>query len=165
MQAQLLAESMNIDTEEAYRRIEGIMYRKWEKIFETIKPYASIPPVLEDLKKRGFKLAVLSDFPVNTKLAYLDLEGFWDCALASEEAGYLKPNPEPFMLLAECLDLRPEQILYVGNSYEYDIVGANKAGMKTGYFAKRGKKPGKADIIFSSYKNLVLNIEEKMGNM
>lgn len=160
LQASLLAESTNMSVEEAKGTIQAIMYNKWENIFRGIKTFPYVLPVLTELKRRNFLLGVLSDFPVLTKLAYMNLEGLWDCALASEEAGYLKPNPEPFLATAEKLDLEPSQILYVGNSYEYDVLGAKQVGMKTAHFTRKRGNNTEADVVFSGYKNFIHYIEE-----
>jgi putative hydrolase of the HAD superfamily len=66
------------------------------------------------------------------------------------------------------MGLPPEEILYVGNSFAYDVVGAKKAGMKAawitrsfaaGRFATHASPAGagpdvKADFVFSGYRQL-----------
>jgi putative hydrolase of the HAD superfamily len=92
---------------------------------------------------------VLSDFPVSNKLVYMGLEGLWDCAFTSEETQYLKPDSRPFIELAKQLGTEPKNVLYVGNSFKYDVLGAKKAGMYTAYLSKKPAK--EADINFTSY--------------
>jgi putative hydrolase of the HAD superfamily len=120
------------------------------------------------LKEGGLKLGLLSDFPPETKLKYLNIPDLWDTVLCSETIGALKPDPLPFAELARSMGLPPEKILYVGNSFPYDVAGAKKAGMKAAWvsrgFAARGlgarrKSPGafsgvKADFVFSGYRQL-----------
>ena len=79
-------------------------------------------------------------------LEYLGLVGFWDVTMCTEESGYLKPDPEPFLLLAERLGFVPEQILYVGNSYAYDLVGGHAAGLRTAHRVRRPPKGLIADV-------------------
>jgi putative hydrolase of the HAD superfamily len=43
--------------------------------------------------------------------------------------GVSKPDPEIFRFALEPMGLRPEQCLYVGDTYRYDIVGAQRAGL------------------------------------
>jgi putative hydrolase of the HAD superfamily len=101
-------------------------------------------------------LALLSDFPPETKLKNLGLAGCWDAVLCSEKIGALKPALRPFTELAQALGCPPEQVLYVGNSRLYDAAGARRAGMKTAlvthWFACSGKN--KADFTFHSYRQL-----------
>lgn len=162
LQAELLADSLDIPVDKAEYCIDNIMYKKWEDIFRGIKIFPSVPPLLLRLRENNLKVAVLSDFPVDTKLGHMNLDGLWECAISAEQSGYLKPNPEPFLLLSETLSLPPEDILYVGNSYEYDIKGARQVGMKTAFFTNCKKNGLEADIVFSSYENLLPKIEEIM---
>ena len=55
------------------------------------------------------------------------------------------------------LGVKPEEILYVGNSAKYDVLGAKNAGMKTAYLEPLWRrllhKPLKdADISFKNYR-------------
>jgi putative hydrolase of the HAD superfamily len=104
---------------------------------------------------------MLSDFPLENKIEYLGLRGKWDAILCSEATGRLKPDPLPFIKLAEALGLPPEKILYVGNSFSYDVIGAQKAGMKAAWIKPMiscsrvfGKKRKTADFVFYNYRQL-----------
>jgi putative hydrolase of the HAD superfamily len=103
-------------------------------------------------------LGLLSDFPPETKLGYMGLSGIWDAVLCSECCGALKPHPVSFQELAAAMSLPPEQILYVGNSHAYDVIGANRAKMKTAWikpkFFPSGKKEPAPDFIFTNYRQL-----------
>ena len=154
LQAELFAEEMDISLSKSREMIEKIIYPTWEEILGETDLYSGVREVFETLRSMGLKLGVLSDFPVPKKLELLKIDGIWDYAYSSEEVGYLKPNPEPFTHLADCLSLAPEDVLYVGNNYEYDIVGASKVGMKTAYLSSKRKNP-LPDISFSKYSELV----------
>ena len=56
-------------------------------------------------------------------------------------------------MLAERLELKTEEILYVGDRYHSDIVGAYKTGMSTAHLSRKRRVNSLADITFSSYKN------------
>lgn len=153
-QARLLAELMHVSPERASRRIERAIYCRWQRIFRHIRPFPYLSDFLLRLQSHGYPIGILSDFPVGDKLAHLNLPQVWDCVISAEETGYLKPNPEPFLYLATCLGSAPERVLYVGNSYKYDILGACKVGMKTAYLASEPDKDGVADIVFDDYRKL-----------
>jgi putative hydrolase of the HAD superfamily len=87
-------------------------------------------------------------------MAILKLDVEWDLAASAEDVGYLKPNPEPFIYVADKLDVPVRNILYVGNHYDYDILGANKVGMKTAHLSRRRRNGTHADFTFASYKEL-----------
>lgn len=158
-QAALVAGSMGIDEAKARALIEKKLYEDWEGKFRIIEPLPGLKEGIEELKKRGFKLGVLSDFPVQNKLKFLGLEG-WECSFTSESTGYLKPHPESFIELAKRLGLKPEEILYVGNSYEKDIEGAAAIGMKTAHLSSKPVKNSIADLTFNRYEQLFEYIQQ-----
>jgi putative hydrolase of the HAD superfamily len=153
VQAGLIARAMNASEVEVRVKVEKLLYEDWEKSFRIIRPPGGLKEGLEALRKGGYKLGVMSDFPVQNKLKYLGLED-WDCAFTAESTGYLKPHPEPFIELARRMELEPHEILYVGNSYSKDIIGASDTGMKTAYYGT-GLPPGHAaDFTFTKYPDL-----------
>ena len=153
-QAQILAELMHIPYERAKARIEHAIYRRWQRIFRHIRPFPYLSDFLLRLQSHGYPIGVMSDFPVGDKLAHLNLPQVWDCVISSEETGYLKPNPEPFLYLASALGTVPERVLYVGNSYEYDIIGAYNVGMKTAHLTRDSVGDSLADFVFDDYRAL-----------
>ncbi|MDC7239014.1 MAG: HAD family hydrolase [Spirochaetales bacterium] len=157
-QAELFAKRMNISLDEAVEIIEKVFYTKWELIFKRVRPFIGLQRELENLKARGLKLGVMSDFPVGKKLEYFAVDGHWDVTMSSEETGYLKPHIRPFEVLAEKLGCRPEEVIYVGNSYKYDMVGASAAGMKTVYVNWKGKKIPEADLTITNFRHFSRDI-------
>jgi len=160
LQAELLAISLKVTVEKAAELIERNIYGRWEETFRRITAFPGIHELLERLKGQGLKLAVISDLPVERKLRFLKLEGLFDCAFSAEETGYLKPNPEPFLELAGRLGLSPGDIMYVGNNYKYDILGAKEVGMKSAHLTGKRIADSKADLTFSSYAQLEDSILE-----
>jgi HAD superfamily hydrolase (TIGR01549 family) len=64
-----------------------------------------------------------------TKARRLGLLDRVDSFLASDAAGYRKPDPRIFALALERAGAAPHEALYVGDSIGYDVVGANRAGI------------------------------------
>jgi putative hydrolase of the HAD superfamily len=111
--------------------VEKLIYRGWEPLFKRVRLFPRVKETLAALKRDGFKLGLLSDFPPNVKLENLGLSGLWDAVICSEEAGRLKPDPRSFLSLADALETSPDRVLYVGNSARFDAAGAAGAGMLT----------------------------------
>jgi putative hydrolase of the HAD superfamily len=172
-QARLMAEILNEPPEELEEKVRRLIYRGWEPIFKKIKLYSHAEETLTALKAAGIKLGLLSDFPPEEKLKNLGIFELWDTVLCSEILGELKPDPLPFVELARRMGLPPEKILYVGNSFSYDVEGAKKAGMGAAWIkfgrknptlkagVKAGVKTGAgaggppaADFVFSDYRQL-----------
>jgi putative hydrolase of the HAD superfamily len=134
-QARLAAKQLGEEPAAVKEKIDSLIYRGWESHFKRIALFPHVRETLAALREAGFRLALLSDFPPEQKLENLGLAGCWDAVLCSERSGALKPHPLSFRDLAEALRLPPEKILYVGNSYRYDVLGARRAGMQTAWIA------------------------------
>jgi putative hydrolase of the HAD superfamily len=168
-QARLMAEILREPPEEIREKVRRLIYRGWEPAFRKIKLYPHVEETLRAFKAAGIKMGLLSDFPAGEKLKNLGIFEFWDTVLCSEVIGELKPDPLPFGELARCMGFPPEEILYVGNSFPYDVAGAKRAGMGAAWI-RSGKKrlslktsiensikpggPPEADFVFSDYRQL-----------
>ena len=166
-QAAVTASFLGVQAGQIQDKIETLIYRGWEPHFKKIKLYARVKSTLTAFKAAGLKLGLLSDFPPETKIKYLGIDSFWDTVLCTEEIGALKPEPFPFIKLAQALGTEPAQILYVGNSLKYDVIGAKRAGMQTALISrsvwstgggrlnsKPDKNSDKPDFIFRDYRQL-----------
>ena len=158
-QARLLASIMKIPIEDAKDQINSVCYEGLKPYFKKIKPYPFVYDTVCALKAAGLKLALLSDFPPEQKGSIWGIRSLCDVCIGSEESGALKPSKYPFGILALKLNLKPEEILYVGNSKKYDVGGANNFGMKSAYLLKGFRKwfniPLKeATISFRNYREL-----------
>jgi putative hydrolase of the HAD superfamily len=158
-QTAFVAKILDIPLEETREKIERLIYHAWEIRFKTLKPFPHAPETLASLRKAGFKLGIMSDFPPETKLKYLGLSGIWDAELCTERCGMLKPHLLPFKELAAALALPPDKILYVGNSRPLDVAGACRGGMKTAWikpplFPGKGRKKPMPDFVFNDYRQL-----------
>jgi len=158
-QADVIAKLLAVKPESIKEKIDTLIYNGWEPLFKKIKLYKNVVETLTALRKSGYKMALLSDFPPEKKLEYLGISGIWDTVLCSERCGAIKPHLLPFTELASAMSLPCEKILYVGNSRPYDVIGAKRAGMKTAwiknvFFPGSGLKKPKPDFVFSNYRQL-----------
>jgi len=126
----VFAQQLRCSRERADRIRQGIIYSGWEENLRKVKTYKGVREALISLKKAGLKIAALSDFPIGRKLQFFGLNGLFDVTLGYPETHRLKPHPKPFLLMAEKLGVLPEEILYIGNKFHYDVRGAENAGMR-----------------------------------
>ncbi len=153
------------DVEYAKVRINEVVYEGLKPYFSKIKTFPDVYQSFVAFKSSGLKVGILSDFPPEQKGRLWGLRSLCDVCIGSEESGALKPSIYPFGILAKKLGVAPGEILYVGNSVKYDVLGAKRFGMKTAYIMTGFRrlfniKCREADISFKSYrqlKNIVLN--------
>jgi putative hydrolase of the HAD superfamily len=152
MQARLFAARSGLSAEKAAEILDRVMYGELDGYFRRARLYPGLLECLDSLQAAGLRLAVLSDFPPLRKLEILGLKDRFEVARATEESGFLKPAPEPFLALAAELGLAPAEVLFVGNHPIYDIQGAAGAGMPA---ALRGHSPApRASLHFKDWSKL-----------
>jgi HAD superfamily hydrolase (TIGR02253 family) len=108
-----------------------------------IGPYPNVKPVLKKLKRRKIKLGIITDAPALKawkRLNAMGLDDLFDTVIAFEDTGRKKPHKLPFRLALKKLNLKPEEVLFVGDWPEKDIKGARNAGMKTVFARYGGRK-------------------------
>ena len=129
------------------------------------KPYPYVSDVLKELKKRKYKLGVISDAPhlkLWLRMTEARLTDYFDVVVSAEEAGKTKPESAPFLMALDKLKVRPEQVLYVGDNPKRDIQGAKVLGMKTAlaeYGMQEGHKKhlkgNKPDFILKDIRDIL----------
>ena len=102
----------------------------WNKNKLLAKLYPDTIPVLEELKKEGYKLAIISNSPNNNVeqvMEKFDLGKYFDAVILSWETGTLKTDKEMFETALKKLKVKKEDALMVGDSIPTDIEGAKNA--------------------------------------
>jgi putative hydrolase of the HAD superfamily len=88
-----------------------------------------------------YRLGLVSNFThppaVEHILARVGLERFFDGVIISGRLGVRKPHLAVFMELSRLLALPPDEIVFVGDELQADIVGAQKAGMRAVWMTYR----------------------------
>jgi REG-2-like HAD superfamily hydrolase len=86
---------------------------------------------LERLREQGYRLGVISnsDGRIEALLREVGLAPHFDFIIDSHVVGIEKPDPRLFHLACERAGVEPAEVIYVGDIYEIDVVGAQGAGM------------------------------------
>jgi len=94
-------------------------------------------PLLEALRARGIKTAIVSNTPWGSPAgawrAELTRHGLLDKADATVfcmDVGWRKPHRAPFDRALSLLEVAPAEALFVGDDSRWDIVGAQNAGLR-----------------------------------
>ncbi len=113
----------------------GEMYRQflaWYQIHCRVKtkPYQGIPELVAELKRRGFRLAVISNKadPATRELIAHFFGGWFDFVLGATESRKLKPDRAMLDAALDALSLDAGEAVYVGDS-QVDIETAGNAGL------------------------------------
>jgi len=106
-----------------------------------LKPYPNVKTTLKKLKKRGLKLAIVTDAPrlkAYQRLVAMGIDDYFDFVTGFEDTGKEKISQLPFKVAIERLKIKPENIMMVSDSISRDLIGARKLGMIT-VLAKYGQ--------------------------
>ena len=95
------------------------------------RPYPEVPAVLEDLRGRGLRLVVVSNWDVSLHevLERTGLDLLVDGAISSAEHGAAKPDPSIFAAGLALAGVEAGEALHVGDDLEADVGGARAAGI------------------------------------
>jgi HAD superfamily hydrolase (TIGR01549 family) len=111
------------------------LHRVVERLLEidqswTVRAVPSAQELLHALRTAGRSLAVCSnwDYPIEKYLKQAGLPRV-DVIVTSRDIGARKPHYRPFETVAAELNVTPESILFVGDNWECDVVGALRVGM------------------------------------
>jgi len=119
-------------------------------------------PVLKILKKTR-KIALISNFDypphVYSLLSDLGLKHCFESIVISGEIGIKKPDPRIFLHALNDTGLKPEEVVFVGDSPE-DVQGAHAAAVYP-ILIQRKKNGGK---VISDYNTEFLYVEENREN-
>jgi len=95
---------------------------------QNVSLFDGVEDVLQHLQK-DFQLISLTNG--NADIELVGLKHFFDLSLNGEDFAKPKPDPEMFEHALKQLQVRPEQVLHVGDHPNHDMLGAFNLGMKT----------------------------------
>jgi FMN phosphatase YigB (HAD superfamily) len=109
--------------------------------------------VLEALRAR-YPLGLLSNFDSAATgmkiLATHSLRPYFSAIHISEAIRYRKPRREAFLHTAEVMGVTPQDVLFIGDTFALDVVGAKGVGMDVAWFDRQNTPP-ELDKILPDY--------------
>lgn len=100
--------------------------------FRAMRP--EIPAVLEEIRKLGLKIGLISNVnsrgQVPTNLEKYGIKQYFDPIILSSEYGVRKPDPSIFHYAARLINEPTSACLYVGDRVMRDVLGAQRAGYR-----------------------------------
>lgn len=104
----------------------------WNAFLENIDIYDGVYTFLESVK--NVPICLVTDLTAHIqhrKIKKLHLNQYTDYLVTSEEAGREKPHPYMFLLALHKMDLKPNEVCMIGDSYKKDILGASQLGISS----------------------------------
>jgi putative hydrolase of the HAD superfamily len=88
--------------------------------------YDDVLPTLERLREQGLIIGLIS----NISMDRAGLERYLDFTITAKDVGAGKPEAVIFSTALKKADLAASEVIYVGDQYQIDVLGANRAGIK-----------------------------------
>ena len=127
---------------------------------EFYKPESVVPEdvrrVLPQLKESGYLLAVISnrDKPFQDVLDEHGISEFFDFSMAAGEVNVWKPDPGIFEHGLQRVNVSAQEVIYVGDNYYADVVGARAAGLQPVLYDPLGIFPNPDCAAIKSFDEL-----------
>ena len=129
------------------------LIRIWNSQLESANLYDDTIGILESLKRKNVKLILISNTtPIsNDVIKKLNIQGYFNLVFFSCNEGTLKPSPFVYQKILSKLNLKPEEVIAVGDQIETDIQGAETYGIKAVLLDRENKQ---------DYKHKIYDLDE-----
>ncbi len=135
-----ILEQLNLEfTPDDITQIIFTNHLKWRS---QIVLYAGVLELLTELQN-NYKLACISNISegdlAREDMNHFGILNFFDCIVMSSDLGIRKPAPKIFRHVLKKLNLKKEEMIYIGDTLYDDIKGAKAAGLLMAIHIKRDR--------------------------
>ena len=115
------------------------IYDEWSSCHH-FELYDDVADVLRGLHASGLRMGLISNTQrsLTAFQEHFALEGLFAVAVSSFDHGYMKPHPSIFESALRQVCARPDEAVMVGDSFEHDIEGARRLGMRAVLVSRSG---------------------------
>ncbi|GIW47219.1 MAG: haloacid dehalogenase [Deltaproteobacteria bacterium] len=141
----LMLTKLNIGADKSFLEdlVEDMVVAHMETIFNSVSFPKENRDILLAIKEKNYRIALLSNFDhAPTAYRILDafgIKNFFDTIVISVEFGWRKPKPCVFNKVLSSLGVAAEEAIFVGDSFEADVIGAKWVGMSAIWVNKRNE--------------------------
>jgi HAD superfamily hydrolase (TIGR01549 family) len=130
--------------------------------FDADDLYADVRPTFSRLREMGKRVVIAGNQPVEARAALEAMELGADAILISADLGLEKPSLDFFQKVCESVGARADDVLYVGDRVDNDVLPAKSAGLQSflirrgpwGYLHAEWPQAAQADAIINSLSDI-----------
>ncbi|MDR2832912.1 MAG: HAD family hydrolase [Streptococcaceae bacterium] len=136
----------------------------YEEELDNIQMLDEMRLTLDFLREKKIPVGLITNGPTEHQLKKVKKLGLYEYVepgrvIVSGATPFQKPEKEIFNLAARQFGMNPETTLYVGDSYDNDVLGSNRGGWKSMWFNHRGREIPKGkerlhDVEIDSFEQL-----------
>jgi HAD superfamily hydrolase (TIGR01549 family) len=137
---------------------------QYEKMLENLQLFPEVLALMEKLTDLNYTIGIITNGPVDhqwNKIRSLKLLTHIkeDHIFVSDGVGAAKPNPAIFNFASKKVDVLPENMIYVGDSWVNDVIAPMKAGWQSVWYNHRRRNPGTNDKPLAEIYHLMALLE------
>ena len=134
----------------------------FEKYESQVKIFPEVTLLLEELRK-NFILIVITAMPREFLIPKMKkLEKYFKFSFSALSDFKELKNSEIYSKISKALKVHPEQILHIGDHWEFDYLAARKAGMNAIYLNRSNTKKG--NFVVNNLTEIKRVIRDKCNN-
>jgi putative hydrolase of the HAD superfamily len=103
--------------------------------------FPDVPGLLSAAEQAGLPVALLTNSahaPTRVKLEALHLAERFEVVVTTDTLGFGKPDPRVYLEACRLLDAEPHRVVCIGDSLEWDVLGAQAAGLRAVWLDRGG---------------------------
>ena len=128
---------------DTYRVADAALKDDLMQAYLELSCYPEVPAVLNEIRDRGFRCAVLSNGSprmLGSAVQNSGLQGVFDAVISIDAIGIYKPDPRVYQMAVDQLGVSPSQIAFQ-SSNAWDAAGAGAFGFKVAWINRFGQQP------------------------
>ena len=114
-------------------KIDKAMRNELLNLYKTLSPYPEVKEVLSNLKKKNYKLSILSNGTpalLNKLVKSNNLENIFDDLFSIEEVGVYKPHSKVYEIPIKKYKINSDEIIFL-SANTWDVSGGGNYGYKS----------------------------------
>jgi len=128
---------------DTYRVADAALKDDLMQAYLELSSYPEVPAVLNGIKDRGFRCAVLSNGSprmLGSAVQNSGLQDVFDAVISIDAIGIYKPDPRVYQMAVDQLGVSPWEIAFQ-SSNAWDAAGAGAFGFKVAWINRFGQQP------------------------
>jgi HAD superfamily hydrolase (TIGR01549 family) len=109
--------------------------------------YPEVIDVLDKIREK-YRLCMITNGPPKwqrLKISKLGIAQYFEEIIVSGELGHHKPSPTIFNEMTRRMNVKSNEIIYIGNDYKKDIIGADRVGWITAWISRKNDDIGEIE--------------------
>lgn len=128
--------------------------------------FPDVVDLLASAERFGLPVALLTNSasaPTRVKLEALDLVERFDVVVTTDTLGFGKPDARVYLEACRLLDAPPGRVVCIGDSLEWDVLGAEAAGLRAIWLDRGGRGTTEAVARVRALDEVAKAIDRRFG--